>query len=60
MQYKDGGIFVVNNAQRLAVVVKHNEQYVYLFWQDICRTIPFPRYRVKNLLQNNMWSYIEV
>ena len=60
MQYKDGSIIVVNNANRLAIVVSHNLSYLYLYWQDVGRTIPFPKWRVERLLNNNVWSYHEV
>jgi hypothetical protein len=43
----------------MALIVEVNNNWLKLFWTDICREISFPLTRANNLIQDNKWKYVE-
>jgi hypothetical protein len=59
MPFKSGNFIIQNNSNRMALITEVNNNWIKLFWTDICREIDFPLQRAQYLIEHNKWKYVE-
>lgn len=59
MPFKSGDFIIPNNSNRMALIVSVEDNWLKLFWTDICREINFPCLRAVYLIEDKKWKHVE-